>query len=515
MLRETTLALFVSLLGIPVVALADFNEEIGFLLAEVDTLRLEETVLDLESYGTRFAAAAGQEEIALALYDSLRMRGWETQIEPFTFWQDTLGSVTTWNLIARREGTETDSLFIIGAHWDSIDEAPGGSWDNPEAPAPGAIDNASGVACLLELARILGNRTFRHSVEICLFGAEEVGLFGSQWHTLMLIWNGLDDRIIGYLNVDSIGHDQDNPYDPDSDYYCEYGCWDCDLYFDWWSNETGFLTDIATPIWDYTDLYARGRYAAWSNSDANSFWERGIVGISLWEGGDHAPYYNSGLDTYANNDFSLPFFAEMTRGAMAAFCVNAELDGYTPVTLTHFSLTASEAGLLARWQTGGELAAFRFEISGAGQTRIIPHRETAPSVFAAEDNSSLLAGGGEFIGTLYGMEGGGNWQPLRSESVTLLPAVAATGLLQPWPNPCNPQVTVPFALERSEAIRISIHDLAGRQVAILLDGEVSPGQDEVTWNGLDSGGLPAASGVYFVHMAGGGISDSRKLLLLR
>lgn len=68
-----------------------------------------------------------------------------------------------------KRGT-TDSIICIGGHIDSA---------GPEIP--GADDDASGSATVLETARILGQRSSRHTIVFCLFGGEEHGLEGSRY----------------------------------------------------------------------------------------------------------------------------------------------------------------------------------------------------------------------------------------------------------------------------------------------------------------------------------------------
>ena len=58
-------------------------------------------------------------------------------------------------------------------------------------------------------------------------------------------------------------------------------------------------------------------------------------------------------------------------------------------------------------------------------------------------------------------------------------------------------------------------DVQGRRVTVLLEGEVSPGWGEVSWNGLDSEGKRVGAGVYFVRFEAGQVQQTRKLVQLR
>lgn len=87
-------------------------------------------------------------------------------------------------------------LLIVGAHIDAVPRA------------PGADDNGSGVACLMEMARLLKDRPMRHDVRLCFFNLEECGLVGSTIHA-----SGVKDTIvtpkkqaiIGMISMDMLG----------------------------------------------------------------------------------------------------------------------------------------------------------------------------------------------------------------------------------------------------------------------------------------------------------------------
>jgi Zn-dependent M28 family amino/carboxypeptidase len=95
------------------------------------------------------------------------------------------------NLLAERHGSEGAPVLEVGAHYDSV---PFG---------PGADDNGSGVAALLEVARALAAAAPRRTVRLCLFAMEEEGLVGSAAHVRALQAAG--ERIAGAIVLDMIG----------------------------------------------------------------------------------------------------------------------------------------------------------------------------------------------------------------------------------------------------------------------------------------------------------------------
>jgi aminopeptidase YwaD len=102
---------------------------------------------------------------------------------------------TSQNVIGTLEGLKPDQgIVYIGGHYDSV---PG---------APGANDDASGVAATLEAARVLGTKGHRTkaTLKFIAFGAEETGLDGSYWYVVENI-DEVSSMGIGMVNLDMIG----------------------------------------------------------------------------------------------------------------------------------------------------------------------------------------------------------------------------------------------------------------------------------------------------------------------
>jgi Peptidase family M28 len=121
------------------------------------------------------------------------------------------------NVIAVLPGTVDAARFVvISAHYDSIaaHRGPGTPRTDDEAPrtpqevepvAPGVSDDGSGVAAVLELARIMSGYEFDKSVVFIAFSAEEVGLLGSQAYAARAKQEKMEIEAV--LNNDIIGND--------------------------------------------------------------------------------------------------------------------------------------------------------------------------------------------------------------------------------------------------------------------------------------------------------------------
>ncbi|MBW4620136.1 MAG: M28 family peptidase [Cyanosarcina radialis HA8281-LM2] len=113
---------------------------------------------------------------------TLRSSGWSPQQQSFP---------NGVNIVAERSGTDPQAgTILVGAHYDTV------------AASPGADDNATGVAAVLEIARLLGSRRTPATLKLVLFDQEEKGLLGSLAFTSKA--NNIAD-LNGAIVLDMIG----------------------------------------------------------------------------------------------------------------------------------------------------------------------------------------------------------------------------------------------------------------------------------------------------------------------
>lgn len=145
---------------------------------------LSETGINIPVLGAPFAL--GQELASLASSGEVMLR---IMVDAY------FESITSQNVIGTLEGeTAETGIVYLGGHYDSV------------ADGPGANDNASGVAAMLEAARVLSSK--KHAVPATLkfiaFGAEEVGLVGS-YKFVTANLNEISTMGLGMINLDMIG----------------------------------------------------------------------------------------------------------------------------------------------------------------------------------------------------------------------------------------------------------------------------------------------------------------------
>jgi subtilisin-like proprotein convertase family protein len=100
-----------------------------------------------------------------------------------------------------------------------------------------------------------------------------------------------------------------------------------------------------------------------------------------------------------------------------------------------------------------------------------------------------------------------------NESAAALPT--GFGLMQNYPNPFNPSTKISFTIPQAGTVKLEIFDILGRQVATVLDGNLSAGMHLVEWDGKASGGQPVSSGIYFARLTSGDKSGVIRMALLK
>lgn len=178
------------------------------------------------------------------------------------------GTTPEWkNLVAVLPGSDpapAGQEVLLTAHLDSI------TGSDPTEIAPGADDNATGVATLLEAARVFKDRSFKHTIRIVFFTGEELGLHGSRAYVAQ--HTGELGSILGVINLDMFGYDADD-----------------DRCFEIHAGQLKESNLVGGCLVDLLDVYALDlkfdylTHEAISASDHSSFWREGVGAIEVLE----------------------------------------------------------------------------------------------------------------------------------------------------------------------------------------------------------------------------------------
>jgi hypothetical protein len=272
--------------------------DIGPILDEVSSDRILTTIDSLSSYWTRRVGQPGNLWSADYLVRCVDDLGYEAASFD-SFWCENTGAVEH-NVVFRKEGTASlEGYVVVCGHFDSTV----GPWD-PEGRSPGADDNASGVAGVLEIARVVRDLPLHRDVVFVCFNAEEVGLVGSQHFVDELVAAG--DSLHVCLNLDCIAY-TDGSWMVTIEDHPDY---------------RSLTRAVAGLVEDYTSITPRLMYDR--SSDHWPFVEAGLPAIILWEE-PLTPLLHTVDDDidYLNLDYA----EDMTRAYLAALLATAGLEG--------------------------------------------------------------------------------------------------------------------------------------------------------------------------------------------
>lgn len=88
-----------------------------------------------------------------------------------------------------------------------------------------------------------------------------------------------------------------------------------------------------------------------------------------------------------------------------------------------------------------------------------------------------------------------------------------TGVTSIYPNPFNPSVTIYYQLEKTAEVVARIYNIRGQLVRVFREGNKTPNSYKLLWDGCSAGGVPCASGVYWVELMCGQDRFMRKVVL--
>ena len=278
------------------------NPVIREMMNQVNMDSLEATVQHLQDYQNRMWDSQNAFDASDWIAGRMAALGLEVEQQPFYASTWTGSGQAAPNVIGIQRGTLYPDVYVVcGSHFDSFSyEAIYGS-----GTCPGADDNATGVASVLESARIMTQYDFEYSIIYCAYGCEEMGLYGSEAYAARCQQEGME--ILGYFNNDMNGYlwgdtihidcIYPNSVAPIGDYYMNVGS----VYFP------------EMPV-QHVDL-------TYGDSDHTSFNNHGYMGIYPFEDVNHeSPYIHSPNDLIGPSVTSFEMsqrYCQMNIGCLA------------------------------------------------------------------------------------------------------------------------------------------------------------------------------------------------------
>ncbi|MDD3807227.1 MAG: M20/M25/M40 family metallo-hydrolase [Candidatus Marinimicrobia bacterium] len=410
--KRLGLLLNVCLIGTTLIAQDSLFLKIRAMMDSVSTEKIRTHIQMLEyagGYESRVTFTPGKDSAMVYIADYFRHHTHVSTVTLDTFYvEHATAPYNTYplvNVIAKIPGTGTPSRYVVlGAHYDaSASRMSSNLWQSQwnTIKAPGADDNATGVAVLLEIARVMSDTSFHFSEEYGIvfvaFAAEESNpMFGSghqgSLHFVSSAKENKDD-ILGAVSIDMIGYNANYPYTAIV------------------SNKNSEWLGLRAA--EINDMYHLGLlmnnppYPFATYSDHDRFWEQGYPAILMienappWENGRYYVrnyLYHTSYDTLGSVNLNL-----VTKVAQLNLGLAADLTGrvtavpLSPIPQTFvlsqnypnpFNPTTTIEYTIA---TAGNVQLVIFDIQGRKKAQVI-NEYHEPGVYSvtvhAEDFSS-------------------------------------------------------------------------------------------------------------------------------
>jgi hypothetical protein len=385
--------------------------------------------------------------------------------------------------------------YIICAHYDDM---PIGT------TAPGADDNASGTAAVIEAARIFTQYNSKYTIIYALWDEEEQGLVGSAYYAQQAAIAG--DSIMGVINMDMIAWDSDND---------SVG----EIHIRNFGNSVA-LKDLMLQV---NTTYSVGVIPSVINpgttaSDQASFWNNGYGALLLIEeyyGGDFNGYYHTINDRIIH--FNQPYFHKMSRLTLGTVATLADLTDIVPVELLAFAASVKNSVIELLWSTASELNNMGFEIERSIDNQdnfitvgFVDGKGSSSEInyYSFTDNPQV-SGVNQLYYRLKQIDFDGTFS--YSDIVNVSYDVPAEFVLsQNYPNPFNPSTRISYFVPQESFVSIKVYDFLGREVRTLINETKSTGSYEIMF---DASNMP--SGTYFYTIIAENYSSTKKMILIK
>jgi hypothetical protein len=249
-------------------------------------------------------------------------------------------------------------------------------------------------------------------------------------------------------------------------------------------------------------LSTEKRVMVYENLGGATSWERSVLSIT----GTH----NAGIGD-VNGDGKLDIIGKNFDGPKQVEAwVNITSSA---VTIAAFGAKVSGEAVLLEWAIADADGLSGFDVYRATGTEPFVRITTTPlppeSVSYADDGAEP---GRSYTYRLAAYDRDGTF---FSRDVAVSVPVPTVALQPSHPNPFRSSTTIGFRLTGPTPVRLTVHDVAGRLVAVLLDGTRDAGLHEIEWNGRDVSGQRVHSGVYFYRLDTGRRVLVRKLVVVK
>ncbi|TET46611.1 M28 family peptidase, partial [candidate division TA06 bacterium] len=284
------------------------------LVREVSADSIECYLRALEGFVTRYSPTDSCWSAGQWIYDKFQSFGVDASFHYYDWdgnhWRNVIGTIPG--------KSDSTVIVVICGHFDSISHTP---WDL----APGAEDNGSGTAVVIEAARVLGKENHPYTLRFICFSGEEQGLVGSYYYATEAFTRG--DNIAAAMNFDMVGYTDDYHWD---------------LWAGYDSNSI-WLGNMMLGASRFSQLELFVNYDVIPASDHWPFQQYGYSATFATElsATDDYPFYHSIHDTVGN--LNMEFLAEVAKMGVVSMAMVG--NGYPEPSLPPESVYVRDAGV--------------------------------------------------------------------------------------------------------------------------------------------------------------------------
>mgnify|MGYP001171514090 FL=1 len=404
-------------------------------------------------------------------------------------------STTGRNVYAVQTGTlYPEQKYIICAHYDDM---PSGNI------APGADDNASGCAAVIEAARLLSNYNTLYTIVYVLFDEEEQGLIGSTYFATQARNN--NEQILGVLNADMIAWDNNNDGK-------------INIHTKNVANSVTIANDMAVFNTGYSiGLNAQIYNPGSTSSDHSPFWNKNYGAVLLIEdyyGSDFNSYYHTVNDKVSY--FNIPYFTKCGKLIIGLLTQYVKINSAVPVQLVSFNATVDNNTVQLKWSTATETNNLGFEIqklsNGENWTKLGYVNGKGTSTFFSNYNfTDFTPNNGENLYRLIQNDYQGDNTVYGPITVNYTP-VFSYNLEQNYPNPFNPVTTIKYSIPVEGFVNLKVFDALGNEISEEVNEIKSAGNYEIVFNGYNIN-KNIASGIYFYRLTVNEINTNKTVYI--
>jgi hypothetical protein len=240
-----------------------------------------------------------------------------------------------------------------------------------------------------------------------------------------------------------------------------------------------------------------------------------------------AASYSAVCETFADSGSGgtnrMTFIVSAHTGTPGVFFLSTADSGYSidnlaPPSPANLAASWASPSVSLTWRTSAGRDISTYEIFRSTSSGIQP--EVTPLLATVRDTSyrdTTAAPSVQYFYVVRAVDLGGNRSDPSNEVTVVTTGVEGAtdlpvtySLSQNYPNPFNPATVIPYQLPNAGDVRLTVYDMLGREVAVLVNERKGPGRYEAVFNAAH-----LASGVYLYRLRAGAFLETRRMALVR